>query len=535
MSTTQVLPALRKLLLPSRRGMDAHLAIILGRELRSCGVNREDFSTWIESHLETWEETGSPSKSLSGIVKSIVSGADLNIGSTLAISYFSIHGALIEKHAFTHQQSRAFLSAAFLMYDLATRERMSAAQISRVLSGRGENIPFSRQSVLVLLNKLKVAPKLSVSDAQTLFEYDKRNEIAYFADADVDAASIVVSEAALSLGASNDITDDLRKLAPENQLEVYSPYLQILHYQCLISEHFDHALLDMYEFNPRGQATLWLVGQYPAALVQAENPFLNNAKSVESLDEKWIRSKKEGERPGARALYHVLCTLDQLSFEPRRELAKIVRAWLHRVMSLSLPLTVHVPSKLIPVEIKKLVSEVSKGNTRTFGIIEQRVVDTYSVHLHPSTKGWRSRGIGDSVNTTNVSQSKLGDCDYQMVSDRRIVAYEAHGGKLTDIYVDEHLRTMRSTLNKRSQEMIGIADINEWTIELVFVSHEVVAKPRPATTVSGVNVKVSYQTFEKFINSADHEVLDWTTHLLEPINRRGTPIFVKNRLNDLLK
>lgn len=533
MTTIQVLPALRKLLLPSRPGSDSRLARTLGKQLHARGVSRADFSTWVESHLETWRESGSPSKPLKLLVQAILTEADPAIGDKLGRNYFQIHNSLVTKHSFTHQQSRAFLSSAFLMYDLATRERMSAAQISKVMSGRGGSITFSRQSVLALLNKLKASPKLSADDAEYLFNYDKQNEISYFADANVDAASMIVSEAAQLLGADSSINNDLKTLAPENKLERYSPYLQILHYQCMIAEHFDHALLDMYEFNPRGHAAIWLVGAYPPALVEAENPFLNNAKSVESLDEKWIRSKKEGERPGARALYRVLLTLDQLSFEPRRELAKIIRAWLHRIMNSCLP-TVDVPSAISEDEIQHVIQAVSKGNTGTYGIIEQRIVDTYSMHLHPPAEGWRSRGIGDSVNTTNVSQLKLGDCDHQLVDDLLIVAYEAHGGELTDTYVEEHLRTMTSTLIKRSQEMMGIADIDKWTVKLVFVAHEVTARTRPRTTVSGVNVDISYQTFDQFTKRVDGNSLNWTAHLLNPLNRRGTPKVVKDRFNGFL-
>ena len=38
----------------------------------------------------------------------------------------------------------------------------------------------------------------------------------------------------------------------------HGPYLQILHYQCVIAEFFDHALTVLYEFAPRGAVAEWV-------------------------------------------------------------------------------------------------------------------------------------------------------------------------------------------------------------------------------------------------------------------------------------
>jgi len=534
MIAVQSLPTLRKLLLPSRRGTENELALNLQQKLRAQGIQPADFSVWLNLHLENWRQVGDPSAQFSYIVRYLIERAAPVVGALLETCYFSTQKELVDKHFFTHAQARTFLSGAFLMYDLATRERMSAAQVARVMLGRGENIPFSRQTVALLLAKLRVEPKLSTDQVQSLFVQDRGNEVSYFGDADANSASVIVSEIASSLGTERVLADDLKILAPEEQLDRYTAYLQILHYQCVIAEHFDHALLDIYEFTPRGQAAMWLFSEYPESLAQASNPYLNNAKSVETLDEKWIRSKKEAERPGAMALFQVLRALDSLHFEARREIAQVIRGWLHRIINLSAPLGVTLPAKLNAQQIERIILGVSLGNTETFGIIEQRIVDACSSHLHPKTEGWRSRGIGDSVNTTNVSQLKVGDCDHQIISSRTIVAYEAHGGLLTNVYVDEHLRTMRSTLQKRSLEMAGIADPDEWTIRLVFIAHAVVATSRPPLTIAGVRVEVSYQTFQQFVKGVDYNAIDWSRYFLVPISRRGTPNAVKRKVNTLL-
>lgn len=530
----QSIPALRKLLLPSRRDTENKLAFVLQRELCAQGVQLTDFPVWLNLHMETWREVGEPSMQFANIIRSLIENAAPVVGPLLSSYYFTIQKELVDKHFFSHDQARTFLASTFLMYDLATRERMSAAQIARVMQGRGDNIPFSRQTVALLLAKLRIEPKLFTDQVKILFTQDSYNEVSYFGDADANSASMISSEIATSLGAERVIANYLNILAPEEQLDRYTAYLQILHYQCVIAEYFDHALLDIYEFTPRGQAAMWLFSEYPDSLAQASNPFLNNAKSVETLDEKWIRSKKEAERPGAMALFQVLCVLDNLHFEARREVAQVIRSWLHRIINLSAVLQVTLPVTLNTDQIDRIVARISLGNTGTFGIIEQRVVDLCSSHLHPKVNGWRSRGIGDSVNTTNVSQLKVGDCDHQLVSSRTIFAYEAHGGLLTDVYVYEHLRTMRSTLQKRSLEMSGVADLVEWTIQLVFVAHTVVINSRPSFIVDGVRVEISYQTFKQFVESVDYHAVNWSKYFLVPMSRRGTPNVVKRKVNAIL-
>src|SRR3546814_11380722 len=91
-------------------------------------------------------------------------------------------------------------------------------------------------------------------------------------------------------------------------------------------------MVDLYEFSPRGVAANWLFQEYPDSIAGASNPFLNNAKAVEVIDESWVRSKRSAERPGARAIYHLLSMLDGLGFSARREIARWVRLWLLRVI-----------------------------------------------------------------------------------------------------------------------------------------------------------------------------------------------------------
>ena len=64
----------------------------------------------------------------------------------------------------------------------------------------------------------------------------------------------------------------------------------------------------------------------------------------------------------------------------------------------------------------------------------------------PGGRGWRSHGIGDSVNASNVSRRKIGDAEFQHATEKTVVAYESHAGRLTDVYVDGHVETLRRVI-----------------------------------------------------------------------------------------
>ncbi len=107
-----------------------------------------------------------------------------------------------------------------------------------------------------------------------------------------------------------------------------------------------------------------------------------------------------------------------------------------------------LPNKYAPKQLDRIEAFVQAGNTSTSGIVEQRYVDAVTTTLHPEGQPWKSRGVGDSVNATNLSCRKLGDCDFQDTAGRTVAAYEAHGGMLTKAYVDKHLATLQRVAPK---------------------------------------------------------------------------------------
>lgn len=529
----QLRQCLRMLLLPIPVEREAACGRVLLNELRAFGLARGDFRGWLELHLGDWRDAGSPSVPLIRVVRAILREANSDTTPPLAEKYFLVHQRLISEHLMSHQEARAFLSSAFLMIDLARRELFSAAQISKLLERRDERVQFSRQAMTLLIEAVGLKRELLLGDVSRLFTKDQNLELPSFADADIETAGQLVADEALSLGFPDEIQDALCTLAPSANLAAFPAYLQVLHYQCMIAEFYDHAITDLYEFSPRGQAAGWLFNSYPTSLVSAGNPFLNNMKSVGRIDSTWARSKKQAELPGATALLRILVGLEAMSFAARRELARLIRLWIHRVMRLSAPLTVVLPPHFEPHQITRLLERVGRANTETYGVIEQRIVDAIAAQRHLPTGGWRARGLADSVHATNVSRRKIGDCDFQHPIQLRVEAYEAHGGELTEVYVDEHLRTLRKVMAMRIDELGGIADLSQWSASVTFVAHQVTVAARVPVVIEGVSISLHFVTFADFIAAALNSggaAPDWTQWLVAPMSQRRTPLEARRTL-----
>jgi hypothetical protein len=540
MPSEEAIRALRTLLLPIIPADDREslCAAELEEYLTEQGILRDDFNDWAMICLESWAETNTPPEQLrTAIQKILLKAGDLS-ADALSQHYFSIHQKLKDDHFFSHNEARWFLSHSFMMLDLSKNGRLTAAQIARMLSVRDSRARFNRQTTQTFLEKLQSNPALSIEQVESIFLSDSAQEATFFADASLEEAASMVAAAAYSLGYAENLSYDLLQLATENELERYAPYLQILHFQCTLAEYFDHALTDLYEFSPRGRSALWLFDAYPDALCRAGNPFLNNAKSVERADAGWVRMKKKAERPGTAALENILSNLEMMGFAPRRELARLIRLWLHRIIRLTKPLSDLLPNTFTNTEWNRVLIAAGQANTATYGILEQRIVDSLSWSLYGET--WRSRGIGASVNATNISNRRLGDCDYQNTEERRIVAFESHGGSLTDIYVKEHIRTLNKSLLLRKQELEGIAEISEWTIEIIFVAHRLLLNEynnNQALLIHDANIILKFTTFSEMIDSWQADAPNYTVMdnlVIRPLQQKQTPIEARRKLLDLL-
>lgn len=529
--------SLRMLLLPMQRRQESECGEALKQYLEGKNVAAPDFASWIRLELAHWSEHGTPAQTLRDAVTATLIPSHRRFGQTLGSIYFGVHRQLIEQFGWTHGQATAFLGHSYLMLHLAKSERLSAAQISKVLAGRDRRVEFSRQSVLLLLAPAGAAPALSKERVAAIVGKDAAREVPYFADADNDTAAQLVEALAQQLGCRTSISGPLITLSPADHPQAFVPYLQMLHFQCVLAEDFDHALTDIYEFAPRGAAADTLFQKYEA-IAQAQNPFLNNAKSVERLDAAWVRTKKTGSRPGARALATLLEGLEEMGFHARRELAGVLRLWLHRKIRQLTETRTPLPDRLTPAQIRAVFARISAGNTGTYGILEQRSIDTIARRLHAGGQGWRARGLSDSVHATNVSRRKFGDCDFQNSAARQIVAYESHGGALTETYLREHVRTLGKAIQLRKDELTRIADLDDWNVQIVFVAHGVEARPPAGKIIEGLRVSFEALTFAQFFqreHAADTPDEDFHAQYLHVLENQRTPDRVRRRFLEIIR
>jgi len=528
---------LRTLLLPielkNEKECSEELKVLLSD---TAGANFEEQANWLSNAISSWEEAGEPSRSLAKLIKQVVLVGSDQYGEIISENYFGVYNELISNQLAQNAQARSFLSHLLLITRLSVEERMSRAKIARILDTLNPSAGFGRRSLAPIINKLKVGPNLTEENIKSLYEDDKFAAPALFGDFSIEEAIEETGQVGLRLGTDISISDHLHALIDLTNLEKFSQYIQILHYQCSILEFCDHDVQDFYEFKPRGKAALWLFEQYPGSMVAAGNPFLNNAKSVSQVDFLWASAKKNKEFPGAYALYSILSSLDNLGYSARKEVALWVRCLIHKLIEFADPHEIDLPDSLDNTIYKKVFENLARTNTETRGILEQRVVDAATSAINPESKGWVARGIGDAVNASNLSKKKLGDCDFQNLNLRRVSAYEAHGGDLTQTYINEHIRTLSKLFKSRIEEWSTFSSPQEWTVVITFIAHSISAELIDSFEIEDVSVEISYITYEDFFNLIEWERISESldTMILEPVNAKRTPLFVKERFLSLM-
>lgn len=500
-------------------------------------IDENDHSIYISLLLDTWKDSGAPSRDLVTLFKEILSqDADQRIAE-LSQKYWRIHKKLTCDHFLDHDEARAFLSHSRLIFALIDNN-LSAAQCAKLLKQRDQRVRFNRQNIYDFLHILGMEPKVAANQIKEFSAKDSVQSEIFFADADSSTAAQYISEIAKNLGYPHDIYPQLTNLYHQETPTLYTPYIQILHFQCCIAELYDHASTDLYEFAPRGSAANWLFQQYPECATGAGNPFLNNAKSVERISPSWVRSKKRAERPGAAALLQLLEGLETMGFAARRELAKLLRMWIWRILQLSTPNIKPLPSELPTKQWLQLLARTQSHNTESLGIIEQRVVDAICKHKYDNDTAWRSRGIGDAVCTTNISQKKFGDCDFQNAITRNIKAYESHAGLLTRVYIEDHIRTLKKSIALRADELSGIADISEWQADIIFIAHNICdSVTQFSMNLHGLNINFTFSTFKDFIRDALQTNIPTSyldQYILSGITKRATPESVRYQFRKLI-
>ena len=501
--------------------------------LNANNIAQEDHAAFIKLNYDIWKSEGKLSKTLRTLIEVSLKEGDKIYGGIISSKYLNLHETIKDK-LLGFEATSILLSHMRLIAFLASDQKMSSAKISKMIAATDNRLgAISWKVIQRILSEIGMEPILQPENVRSLDAIDAQLEETYFADSNISQASFLVGKIARDLGFPGDLEFYLNKLS--NESEAFIPYIQILHYQCLISGFFDHVVSTIYEFNPRGNVALWLFKKYDH-LVSTENPFLNNAKAVDTLDINWVRSRKSNIEQ-ASSLVEILKGFDEMGYSTSHELSGWVRRWLHRFIRLQSPAKTKITS-LSKTHIVKILRHIEKAQSETYGIIEQRLVDTVTAVLY-SDVNWRARGLGDSVNSSNLSKKKLGDCDYQNVHILEIHAYEAHGGKLTEVYYNTHLRTLARALERRTEDLVSISEITNWKIRLFFIAHSFFATTPKVANILGISIEIIFLTFQQFFanNSTleDELVKSFDLNFTTPLNDRRTPEFAREKVKKILE
>lgn len=496
--------AIASLQLPVGRANESSAVEAAELYLNTHSLSPSDGALLILESLDQWKQAGAPSSLLKNIVRiALRSGLEGHLGELLADNYFIIFERLRsgtqDWNGLPHTTARRLLSRLPLLSHLLVAENMSCSQVSKLLKALENSLDVPYQAVGVIARALGHFPSLDTTQAGgELWELDASLALMLFPDSGTaEACEIAGSEASKYLP-ETDVRHLLRQLSQVSSPSspIFWPYLQILHFCCVPLEFFDHPASYLYEFAPRGQIAGQLFARYPAA---TGNPVLNNAKAVQTLDRAWARNRGGDD---AHALVALLESLESLPHVTRRQLAKVLRAWLYRVIELETSIPIALPADLTAEEVERVIFFIADNETNTQGVLEQRIVDGLSF-LAFSGEGWRPRGIGDSVNASNLSRHKLGDVEFANVDERTAIALEAHGGHLSITYVKDHQRSLARIVDQRLEESwAALDDPSAWTIRVIFVAHSRDPSDLPESEILS-NVSIEYEYWD-YVQLIDH-------------------------------
>jgi hypothetical protein len=511
------------------REIEAMAAFV--QELGALGIDSLDQAIFVTDKTNEWLERGSGhlDPRLRRAIEAALEAGDVEFGGQFRSSYFDAHKALQDQRHLSANEATAVLGRLRVIAVLATHSHMSAARIAAAL---GAGIDW--QEVEVALKVMGLERRYEESQAMEVVDSDFLGAEREFADADLAGAAEIVGEAAPKLGFAGDLTRMLLDLVSGS---AHVPYLQMLYALALTSEFYEHIPAALYEFNPRSGRVDRILRRVFEEVATAGNPFLNNAKSVAVLDRNWARAKDTPQLRQATALVDIVVGLGKLSFTPQKELAALLRRFVMRFVQIAKsPATILPP--ITEVEARRVLREIGASPTETQGILEQRFLDAYAYVEYSRLDDWRFRGLGDSVNATNLSKKKLGDLDLQDSMNRRIVAFEAHAGTLRRAYFESHRRTLEKSLEQRVKELESIADPSEWTVQVHFIAHGFEMDIPTPEVICGVRVEYAFQTFEEVLgrlDPSDNPVLSAIEeHAVNPLRERKTPDRVRRKLLALM-
>lgn len=414
----------------------------------------------------------------------------------LASDYFRLVDRLVGKCFMERQYAIALVGCSPLIRTLVAEQRLGLDRIRGILNVPGATFDAIRS----VLSSMGVSQAFDADKIEAIREADVADVSGYFGDTPPDEADSTFFSLLGSFPRSSELSEDVCELVYIG----FEPYLFMLYYELLTIEQCDRFPgRAIYECGPRGTKVkaLWNAMYHPTQ----ENPYLNNAKSVYSLDASWAETKLSREtQNGSLLLADAFDIMAELPYTTRRRAAHVIRCYLTLMASKSQETT---PLPVAGVaEIRRFVECVAAANSLTKGVLDQRLVDFLTMCAH-DPDDWVVRGLGSSVNETNAAGRKYGDIEFLSLDDRvRTVAYEAHGGGLRDEYVLDHIHSLEGTVRHHVQAAEERGEAYRREVEVVYVAHDVSRLNRyrdgHAEEICGVPFTFRFTTFGELVEEA---------------------------------
>ncbi len=509
--------------------------------MESQGFTADEARLKLESSFEEWLDKDGMAEALPPEIHPLLSEASWasRVTANPHTAYKNLVNKIAGKHSRTRRKAAILLSRLPQIILLAEEFNNSPARIARLLGPTDGHGRVSWKSVRVILTHFKISNDLDETLIAALLESDRALSAEEFGDADAAAIVDLIFRQGVTLGLDLEFSAALERLFPPIQGQAFIPYLQMLLFVSVIDHFYDHPSEYLYAFKPRGGVANLIFGSFPSELAPTGNPMLNNSKAVNRLSYDWAESRDDN-KDQAEALVEVVLALSSLSYTARKQLSGSIRRGIFRFIEINTPAPVSLQDTATTEDVSKFLRAVAGSPTNTRGIIEQRVTDFLGVMKHQDT-AWRPRGLGDPVNASNTSSRKLGDCDFQNAATQVCQAVEAHAGRLSDVYLHEHLRTLRLNLPRRLDEWSGISEIAEWKLEVLFVAHENALsqdRDQPELVIPcDIQVTTFAEACEEVIGMAETRqgvaVELFNRWIVQPLNAPNTPHSVKQKAIEL--
>lgn len=457
----------------------------------------ELWKLWVNSSNVPHE----PGEELKDVIKIAISADEILGGSELPNSYFDLEATLETSRYLNRSSAVELIGSAGLIYTLFTEQHLSPERIRVIL-----NIPeVTFDAVKDILSKVvqdKESIKINSDEINSIYEHDCNNIARYFGDMDSNEAFDCLEVLLSEFNCSPLLWENVASLVAIN----FPSYTFLLYYELLTLEKFDRFPgRAVYEHSPRGnQVKSFWKKMFPNGA--SENPYLNDAKSVNSLDFGWAQSKvanyrSNDKKNGSILLSNVFDEMQQLSYSTRKNVARIIRSYIIFETKDYQECTELDP--VTPVEIERFIEGVVQKNSQTQGLFEQRLVDFLTLCFH---KDWVITSIGSSVNESNTSAKKYGDTEY-LNGENYIDAFEAHGGSLRDEYVQAHIDSLGSIVEYWKKDFDKRGDEYDRDVSITYVAHQISRLGDKFAngcelTIKGVHFRFDFITFSDLLDRA---------------------------------